>query len=51
MRDVMPANPLPDRPRRGVHPRVMRERRTAQVLMVFGIILACVELYVILGWM
>lgn len=51
MRDVMPANPLPHRPRRGAHPRVMRERRTAQVLMVFGIILACVELYVILGWM
>jgi len=51
MRDVMPANPLPDRPRHGSAPRVMRERRTAQVLMVFGIILACVELYVILGWM
>ncbi|MET3854507.1 hypothetical protein [Rhizobium sp. OAE497] len=51
MRDVMPANPLPHRPRRGATPRVMRERRTAQVLTVFGIILACVELYVILGWM
>ena len=51
MRDFMPANPLPQRPRRSATGRVMRERRTAQVLMVFGVILACVELYVILGWM
>lgn len=27
----------------------MREKRTAQALMIFGIVLACVELTVILG--
>ncbi len=26
-----------------------RERRTAQILMIFGVVLACVELYVIVG--
>ncbi|MBX4971838.1 hypothetical protein [Rhizobium binae] len=29
--------------------RQVRERRTAQALMVFGVVLACVELYVVLG--
>ncbi|MFP3541861.1 hypothetical protein SB748_00075 [Rhizobium sp. SIMBA_035] len=50
MRNVMPANPLRDRPRRAVKASAMRERRTAQVLMLFGVILACVELYVIVSW-
>ncbi|EJB03144.1 hypothetical protein GGI64_000857 [Rhizobium leguminosarum] len=27
----------------------MREKRTAQALMFFGVVLACVELYIILG--
>lgn len=30
--------------------RQMRERRTAQAFIVFGVVLACVELYVIFGW-
>lgn len=36
------------RPRRLGRNRQMRERRTAQLLVTFGIVLACVELYVIL---
>ncbi len=36
-------------PRRKTEVRQMRERRTAQILMVFGIVLACVELYVVIG--
>ncbi|MBB3440219.1 hypothetical protein LVY75_17390 [Sinorhizobium sp. B11] len=41
---------LPLRPHRITRGnRQMREKRTAQALMIFGIVLACVELYVILG--
>lgn len=29
--------------------RLMRERRTAQILMIFGIVLAIVELYVVIA--
>lgn len=50
MRDVMSSQLLPPRPYRITHAkRQMREKRTAQALMIFGIVLACVELYVILG--
>ncbi len=49
MRDFMSSNPLPARPRRTTRTRQMRERRTAQALMIFGVVLAAVELYVILG--
>ncbi len=49
MRDFMQSNaPIP-RPRRQAIRRQMRERRTAQALILFGILLAAVELYVILG--
>lgn len=49
MRDFMLRNaPIP-RPRRRALKRQMRERRTAQALILFGIMLAVVELYVILG--
>ncbi|MBB3399502.1 MULTISPECIES: hypothetical protein [unclassified Rhizobium] len=37
------------RPRRPAPKRQMRERRTAQALILFGVMLAAVELYVILG--
>ncbi|MBB3539441.1 MULTISPECIES: hypothetical protein [unclassified Rhizobium] len=37
------------RPRRTTPKRQMRERRTAQALVLFGLVLAAVELYVILG--
>lgn len=50
MRDVMSPRYLPLRPYRITRgKRQMREKRTAQALMIFGILLACVELYVILG--
>lgn len=50
MRDVMSPQYLPLRPYRITRgKRQMREKRTAQALMIFGIVLACVELYVILG--
>jgi len=50
MRDVMSSQYLPLRPYRITRgKRQMREKRTAQALMIFGIVLACVELYVILG--
>jgi hypothetical protein len=50
MRDVMSSQYLPLRPYRTTRgKRQMREKRTAQALMIFGIVLACVELYVILG--
>jgi len=50
MRDVMSPQYLPLRPHRITRgKRQMREKRTAQALMVFGIVLACVELYVIVG--
>jgi len=50
MRDFIPESPITARPRRIGRERAMRERRTAQVLMLFGVILACVELYVIVSW-
>jgi hypothetical protein len=49
MRDFMSPNFLVHRPRRTTSTRQIRERRTAQALIVFGIVLACVEFYVILG--
>ena len=50
MRDVMSPQYLPLRPHRITRGnRQMREKRTAQALTIFGIVLACVELYVILG--
>lgn len=48
MRDLMHSNFLPPR-HRFSQKRRMRERRTAQALIVFGIALAAVELYIILG--
>ena len=49
MRDFMlPNAPIP-RPRHPAPKRQMRERRTAQALILFGVVLAAVELYVILG--
>lgn len=49
MRRIMfPPHPfIPTRRKTAV--RQMRERRTAQILMVFGIVLACVELYIVFG--
>ncbi|MGO7382717.1 hypothetical protein ACCT20_05540 [Rhizobium ruizarguesonis] len=50
MRHVMSSGfqfPRPHRITRGN--RQMREKRTAQALIVFGVVLACVELYVVLG--
>ncbi|SEI03796.1 hypothetical protein SAMN05216228_1019112 [Rhizobium tibeticum] len=49
MRDFMLSNAPLTRPRRPAPKRQMRERRTAQALILFGIVLAVVELYVILG--
>jgi hypothetical protein len=50
MRDVMSPRYLPLRPYRITRgKRQMREKRTAQALMIFGIVLAWVEFYVILG--
>ncbi|MBY2938746.1 hypothetical protein [Rhizobium leguminosarum] len=39
--------PRPHRITRGS--KQMREKRAAQALIVFGVVLACVELYVIFG--
>ncbi|MGO7868058.1 hypothetical protein AB9F41_28010 [Rhizobium leguminosarum] len=39
--------PRPHRITRGS--RQMREKRTAQALIVFGVVLACVELYIVFG--
>ncbi len=50
MRNVMSSGfqfPRPHRITRGS--KQMREKRTAQALLVFGVVLACVELYVIFG--
>ncbi|MBY5439213.1 hypothetical protein [Rhizobium leguminosarum] len=50
MRDVRSSGirfPPPRRITRGSEQ--MREKRTAQALIVFGVVLACVELYVFLG--
>jgi len=49
MRDFMLRNAPITHPRRPAPKRQMRERRTAQTLILFGIMLAAVELYVILG--
>ncbi|WP_156392929.1 hypothetical protein [Rhizobium sp. Root1220] len=49
MRNIMLSNFIATRPRRIAPKRQMRERRTAQALIIFGIVLATVELYVILG--
>lgn len=49
MRYFMSVNFLVARPRKPMPRRQMRERRTAQALIIFGIVLATVELYVILG--
>lgn len=50
MRDVMSCDFRPLRPHRITRgSRQMREKRTARALMVFGVVLACVELYVVLG--
>jgi len=49
MRDIMLPNAPLTRTRRLAPKRQMRERRTAQALILFGIVLAAVELYVILG--
>ncbi|WP_019279764.1 hypothetical protein [Rhizobium grahamii] len=48
MRDFMLSNAPITRPRRAAK-RQMRERRTARALVLFGLVLAAVELYVILG--
>lgn len=43
-----PAEPGPSsRPRRRYRNRQMRERRTAYALMTFGIVLACIEIFII----
>ncbi|MBY5400054.1 hypothetical protein HFN01_35280 [Rhizobium leguminosarum] len=39
--------PRPHRIKRGS--KQMREKRTAQALIVFGVVLACVELYIVFG--
>nr|WP_171821274.1 hypothetical protein [Rhizobium leguminosarum] len=39
----------PLRPHRIKRSRQMREKRTAQALIVFGVVLACVELYIVFG--
>jgi hypothetical protein len=49
MRYFMSPNFLAARSRKPMQKRQMRERRTAQALIIFGIVLATVELYVILG--
>lgn len=48
MRHPMSLHLQPQRPRRADRNRQMREKRTAQALLVFGIVLACIELYVVL---
>lgn len=49
MRYFMSQSSLGARPRKPMRKRQMRERRTARALIIFGIVLATVELYVILG--
>lgn len=50
MRDIMSSGFQPLRPYKITRgSRQMREKRTAQALVVFGVVLACVELYVVLG--
>ncbi|TCU17465.1 hypothetical protein [Rhizobium sullae] len=48
MRLMFPPFSFPP-PRHKTGTSQMRERRTAQILMVFGVMLACIELYVIIG--
>ncbi|WP_158007255.1 hypothetical protein [Rhizobium sp. AC44/96] len=49
MRDFSSSSLHISRPERHVPKRRMRERRTAQAMILFGVVLAAVELYVILG--
>lgn len=49
MRDSLFPHPPASRPRRPVVKRQMREKRTAHVLIIFGLVLAAVEIYVIWG--
>jgi hypothetical protein len=49
MRDSLFPHPPTGRPRRPVVKRQMREKRTAQALIIFGLVLAAVEIYVIWG--
>ncbi|MEZ2130399.1 MULTISPECIES: hypothetical protein [unclassified Sinorhizobium] len=45
---INPAQPGPSsRPHLRYRNRQMRERRTAYALMIFGIVLACVEIFII----
>lgn len=48
MRNVMSSDFQPRRPHRITRGnRQMREKRTAWALIVFGIVLACIELYIV----
>ncbi|MBO9193859.1 hypothetical protein J5277_07045 [Rhizobium sp. 16-449-1b] len=49
MRDSLFSHRPIGRPRRPVVKRQMREKRTAHVLIIFGLVLAAVEIYVIWG--
>jgi hypothetical protein len=49
IRDFPFPNFLTKRQHRAAPHRQMRERRTAQALVIFGLILAAVEIYVIFG--
>lgn len=49
MRDFLFPHPPTGRPRQSVVKRQMREKRTAHVLIIFGLVLAAVEIYVIWG--
>jgi hypothetical protein len=49
MRDFLFPRLQTGRPKRPARHRQVRERRTAQALTVFGLVLAAVELYVIFG--
>lgn len=49
MRDFISSSLHIARPDKRMPKRQMRERRTAQALVIFGVVLAAVELYVILA--
>ncbi|MBO9123519.1 MULTISPECIES: hypothetical protein [unclassified Rhizobium] len=49
MRDFLFPQPPTGRPRPPVPKRQMREKRTAHLLIIFGLVLAAVEIYVIWG--
>jgi hypothetical protein len=49
MRDFSSSSLHISRSEQRVPKRRMRERRTAQAMILFGVVLAAVELYVILG--